>query len=56
MMWTDCPEDSCLGLCIDKVERKSERTREGDQKCQKRAKVSQGNDYQPFTFSVVVMC
>ena len=39
MMGTDCPEDSCLGPCIDKVERKSERTREGDQKCQKRAKV-----------------
>lgn len=28
-VWTDCPEDSCLKIILDKDERKSERTRKG---------------------------
>lgn len=38
------------------MRRRQKRTREGDQKCLERAKVSQGYDYQMFAFSVVIMC
>lgn len=30
--WTHCPEDSCLGLCFCRGEKKT-KTREGDQEC-----------------------
>lgn len=31
--WTHCPEDSCLGLCICRGEKKTKKNQEGDQEC-----------------------